>query len=58
MCRLTASLSAIVAAVAVRNAAAFGPASTKPHVLFILVDDLGHAELGYNRQVKTQEVGR
>eukprot|EP00729_Bicosta_minor_P025012 gene25012-2650_t len=56
MCRLTASLSAIVAAVAVRNAAAFGPASTKPHVLFILVDDLGHAELGYNRQVKTQEV--
>lgn len=34
---------------------AFGPAK-KPHVMFILVDDLGHAELGYNREVPTQEV--
>ena len=31
-------------------------APPKPHVLFILVDDLGHAELGYNRQQKTDEV--
>jgi arylsulfatase I/J len=29
---------------------------TKPHVMFILVDDLGHAELGYHREKKTQEV--
>ena len=36
-------------------AAAFGPAQ-KPHVLFILVDDLGHAELGYNRATATKEV--
>jgi hypothetical protein len=47
---------AIVAAAAVRREAAFGPSKTKPHVLFILVDDLGHAELGFNRIVKTQEV--
>jgi len=36
-------------------AAAFGPAK-KPHVLFILVDDLGHAELGYNRATADKEV--
>eukprot|EP00039_Didymoeca_costata_P029876 m.26828 g.26828 ORF g.26828 m.26828 type:complete len:552 (+) comp7838_c0_seq2:45-1700(+) len=34
--------------------AVFG--APKPHVLFILIDDLGHAELGYHREVKTQEV--
>ena len=54
MCRLGAC--AVVAAAAVQSVAAFGQSKMKPHVLFILVDDLGHAELGYNRQVKTQEV--
>ena len=39
----------------VERVTAFGPAK-KPHVMFILVDDLGHAELGYNREVPTQEV--
>lgn len=28
----------------------------KPHILFILVDDLGHANLGFHREVKTKEV--
>ena len=44
-------------------ALAFGPnKGAKPHVLFILVDDLGHSELGYNRALtptgSTKEVGR
>ena len=39
----------------VKRVTAFGPAK-KPHVMFILVDDLGHAELGYNREVPTKEV--
>jgi arylsulfatase I/J len=30
--------------------------TTKPHVMFILLDDLGHAELGYHRTTKTKEV--
>ena len=81
-------------AIGASSARAFGPTGTKPHVLFILVDDLGqypwlmldlrfcyitcaavvvtvywpsnprheiiyttgHAELGFNREVKTKEV--
>ena len=31
-------------------------AAPKPHVLFILADDLGRAELGFQREVKTKEV--
>lgn len=27
-----------------------------PHILFLLIDDLGHAEVGWNRQEKTREV--
>jgi arylsulfatase A-like enzyme len=33
-----------------------GAVASPPHILFILVDDLGYAELGADREVNTTEV--
>lgn len=32
------------------------PSATKPHILFVLIDDFGHAEMGYHRDPPTREV--
>lgn len=39
-----------------RNISRIGNAAPKPHILFILVDDLGRSEVGFNRAQKTKEV--
>eukprot|EP00040_Diaphanoeca_grandis_P027589 m.157279 g.157279 ORF g.157279 m.157279 type:complete len:561 (-) comp31048_c0_seq1:97-1779(-) len=55
---LTSTLHTMLSAAVVVALAGVTSAQTapKPHILFVLIDDMGHAEVGFHRDIKTKEV--